>query len=70
MHPGTIIGTARPCVNRWPDPREPMPRVPPREVPDVPERVPSPTREVPVEPNEVPGPLPVEVPEPEEEVVR
>ena len=70
MNPGTVIGTARLSVSRWPNPHDPMPRVRPTEVPNMPERVPSPTRELPVEPKEIPGPPPMEVPEPEEEVVR
>lgn len=49
--------------DRWPPPDE-MPRVPPLEVPDVPERLPAPVREVPSEPDETPGPSPYEVPEP------
>jgi len=49
--------------DRWPPPDE-MPRVPPLEVPDVPERLPGPIREVPPEPEEIPGPSPYEVPEP------
>jgi hypothetical protein len=50
--------------DRRPYPPDEMPRVPPLEVPDVPERLPGPIREVPPEPDEIPGPSPTEVPEP------
>jgi hypothetical protein len=50
--------------DRRPYPPDEMPRVPPLEVPDVPERLPGPIREVPSEPDEIPGPSPTEVPEP------
>jgi hypothetical protein len=71
MHPRTITAAERFSVNdRWPKPPDEMPRVPPAEVPVVPERFPGPTREVPVEPNEIPGPDPTEVPEPGEDVHR
>lgn len=68
MQPGTMMAAARLSMSdRWPKPPDETPRVPPLEVPNVPERLPGPTREVPAEPNEIPGPDPTEVPEPEED---
>ena len=71
MHPGTSMGGAGLRVrDRWPTPPDETPRVPPTEVPNVPERVPAPAREIPVQPNEIPGPAPSEVPEPYEQMHR
>ncbi len=71
MCPGRMIGATRLSVaDRWPKPPDEMPRVPPAELPIVPEKLPGPTREVPAEPNEIPGPYPTEIPEPGEDVHR
>ena len=71
MSPRTTMGAAWARVSdRWPKPPDETPRVPPVEVPNVPERLPTPTREVPFEPNEIPRPDPTEVPEPDEQTHR